>query len=100
MLSAIAPNWKRQRGTKRRRRYLSRESQFYGAMDGAMKFVKRTFAFASFPCVIALRESREKQGGFGEGRCWDVTVGVEGVTGCFSSASCPPSSALKRTSSR
>ncbi|HWX08911.1 MAG TPA: FHIPEP family type III secretion protein, partial [Gaiellaceae bacterium] len=26
---------------RRRRRLLQRESQFYGAMDGAMKFVKR-----------------------------------------------------------
>ncbi len=30
---------------RRRRRALQRESQFYGAMDGAMKFVKRKFAF-------------------------------------------------------
>jgi len=36
---------------KRRRRYLSRESQFYGAMDGAMKFVKAHFRV----CIIRLR---------------------------------------------
>jgi hypothetical protein len=28
---------------RRRRRQLSRESQFYGAMDGAMKFVNKDF---------------------------------------------------------
>jgi type III secretion protein V len=37
---------------KRRRRALSRESQFYGAMDGAMKFVKGDVIASLIICVI------------------------------------------------
>jgi type III secretion protein V len=34
---------------RRRRRQLSRESQFYGSMDGAMKFVKGDFRLCAGP---------------------------------------------------
>src|SRR5499427_2163829 len=39
---------------RRRRRLLSRESQFYGAMDGAMKFVKGDVIASIIICVVNL----------------------------------------------